>query len=177
MIGVGDVLAVRTAGWAARLINVGAALRGHPAMDNHVVICHHKDSTGQWWGLEGKPGGVGQVTLDRYLSSPYTVNNCGQPRSEQQRYDVAVAAEALLATQYDWVGIARDGLEAIGAPRLWSDDWHGQGPPGHVVCSSYAAWLYEHVGLDAPVGQRSVTPADWTDFSLTHRFNTTLGDT
>ena len=123
------------------------------------------------WGLEGKPGGVGQVTLDRYLSSPYTVNNCAQPRTEQQRYDVAVAAEALLATPYDWVGIARDGLTAIGAPQLWSNDWRGQGPPGHVVCSSYVAWLYIHVGLNAPSGQRSVTPADWTDFSLTHRYN------
>ena len=58
------------------------------------------------------------------------------------------------------------------APQLWSNDWHGQGPPGHVVCSSYAAWLYIHVGLDAPSGQRSVTPADWTDFSLTHRYDT-----
>ena len=117
-VAVGDVLAVRTGGWAAWLINLGAALRGRPAMNSHCALVHHRDSTGQWWGLEGKPGGVGWTTLDRYLASPFTVNNVGQPKTEQQRYDVAVAAEALLATPYDWVGIARDGLKAIGAPLL-----------------------------------------------------------
>ena len=146
----------------------GCGAPGPPRHEQSLRAC---SPPGQWWNLEGKPGGVGWTTLDRYLASPFTVNNVGQPKTEQQRYDVAVAAEALLATPYDWVGIARDGLEAISAPLLWSADWHGQGPPGHVVCSSYVSWLYRHVGLDAPVGERSVTPADWTEFCLVRRFN------
>ena len=55
--------------------------------------------------------------------------------------------------------------------RFEAADWHGQGPPGHVVCSSYVSWCYRHVGLDAPAGERSVTPADWTEFCLVRRFN------
>lgn len=171
MIGVGDVLAVHTGGWGARLINMGAALRGLPAIDNHAVVVHHKDADGQWWGLEGKPGGVGWTTLQRYLDSPYTVNNVGQPKTEQQRFDIAVAAEAMLKTPYDWSAIAADGMAAIGAPDLFAENWQGQGPPGHVVCSSYGAWLYRHVGLDCPAGDRTVTPADWTAFDLEHGYN------
>lgn len=170
MISVGDVLAVHTTGWAARLINVGAALRGLPAMDNHVVVVSHQ-TDGVWWGLEGKPGGVGWTTLDRYLASPYTVNNAGQPKSGMQRGNIAVLAESMLCAPYDWAAIAADGLRAIGAPDLFASDWQGQGPPGHVVCSSFAAWLYAHVGLPCPTGGRTVTPADWTAFALAGNYN------
>ena len=173
MIGVGDVLAVRTtSGWVARLINVGAALRGRPAMDNHVVIAHHVDASGKWWGLEGKPGGVGWATLNRYLADPWTVNNTAQPKTEQQRYDIAVAAEAMMGTPYDWSAIAAAGMAAIGGPVLWRANWGGQGPPGHVICSAYAAYLYTAAGLDCPAGGRTVTPADWTEWALEHTWNT-----
>ena len=175
MIGVGDVLAVQTSNsFVRKMILIGAVLRGRPAIDNHVVVVHHKDSSGQWWGLEGKPGGVGQTTLDQYLSSPFTINNSLQPKTDQQRYDIAVAAESMLGTPYDWAGIARDGLEAIDASATFASSWHGQGPPGHVVCSSFAAWLYGHVNLDAPLGGSNVTPADWTAFSITNKFNAAL---
>lgn len=172
-LAVGDVWSVRTTGWAARLIRFGAALRGQPNLDNHVVVVHHQDSNGRWWGLEGRPGGVGQVDLTSYLHNPYTITNSAQPKTDAQRYNIAVGAEALLKTPYDWVGIAADGMDAIGAPHLWQQNWGSLGPPAHVVCSSYAAWLYEHYGLDRPVNHalRNVTPGDWTQFDLEHGWN------
>ncbi len=172
-IAVGDVWSVRTTGWAARLIRFGAALGGQPNLDNHVVVVHHQDANGRWWGLEGRPGGVGQVDLARYLHNPYTVTNAGQPKTDAQRYGIAVGAEALLGTPYDWVGIAADGMDAIGAGHLWAQNWNGLGPPAHVVCSSYAAWLNELHGLERPVRRsaRGTTPADWTAFDLEHGYN------
>ncbi len=172
-IAVGDVWSVRTTGWAARLIRFGAALQDIPSLDNHVVVVHHQDANGRWWGLEGRPGGVGQVDLARYLHNPYTVTNAGQPKTDEQRYGIAVGAEALLGTPYDWVGIVADGMDAIGAPHLWAQNWGGLGPPAHVVCSSYAAWLNELHGLERPVRRsaRGTTPGDWTAFDLDHGYN------
>lgn len=172
-IAVGDVWSVRTSGWAARLIRLGAALTDGVNLDNHVVVVHHQDAAGRWWGLEGRPGGVGQVDLSRYLHNSYTITNSAQPKTDTQRYNIAVAAEAMLKTPYDWVGIAADGMDAIGAPMLWLQNWHGQGPPAHVVCSSYAAWLYVHFGLECPNRRsaRSITPGDWTAFDLEHGYN------
>lgn len=57
-----DVLVVRTSGFAADMIRLGAALTGKPNLDNHVAVMHHWDGEVPW-GLEGKPGGVGWVDL------------------------------------------------------------------------------------------------------------------
>ncbi len=151
-----------------------------------VRVCSHHDpkipgrrcqttvtSLGRWWGLEGRPGGVGQVDLARYMHNPYTITNAGQPKTDEQRYNIAVGAEALLKAPYDWIGIAADGMDAIGAGHLWAQNWKGLGPPAHVVCSSYAAWLYDHYGLEHPVRRslRETTPGDWTAFDLDNGWN------
>jgi len=158
-IGPGDVIAVRTGGWAAWLIRLGARIRGLPGSVNHVVVVHHRDDHGRWIGLEGRPGGVGWVDCTNYLRSPATVDNGAQPKTEAQRYLVAKAAERLIGCAYDWAAIGADALSDLGFI-LAMPGW-GKQPPLHVVCSSFAAWCYREVGLPCPDGGRLVQPADW----------------
>lgn len=169
-VGVGDVLAVRTCGVAAAVIRLGERLHGLPGRDNHIVIAHHRDKTGVWWGIEGRPGGVGWADLRAYLTDPATVSNADQPRTGAQRQAVADTCAQMLGTPYDWTGIAADACTDLGLPDLFARDWHGRGAPGHVVCSSLAAYAHTRLGLARPDGThggRFVQPADWTVFDLT----------
>lgn len=172
-IGVADVLAVRTGGWGAWAIRFGAWLRGLPHTDNHIVIAHHQDAAGIWWGIEGRPGGVGWVDMRGYLTSPATVDNREQPKTDAQRATVADAMVAAIGTPYDWAGIAADAAHDLDLPTLFAQDWHGQGAPGHVVCSSLADWGYQHADLPHPDphdGGRFVQPADWAAFDIAKRW-------
>lgn len=166
-----DIIAVRLGGLPSELIRVGEELSGKPGLENHIAFMHH------WlgdvpWGLEGRPGGVGWVDLREYLASPYTVNNCGQPgRSDTGRGQVAGLAELMLGTKYDWAGITDDTLRCFHMPDLFSSTFRGL-VPGHVVCSSYAAFLYERQGWDRPlVGDRDTEPADWCALSMVNGWN------
>ena len=167
-IGPGDVIAVRTNGWAAWLIRLGARLRGLPGSVNHVVVVHHRDEHGRWIGLEGRPGGVGWVDCTNYLRSPATVDNGAQPKTEAQRYLVAKAAEKLIGCAYDWAAIGAEALYDLGAP-LSHIDWSGTNPPLHVICSAYAEWCYRQVKLarpEPPQGEVLVQPANWAAWDI-----------
>jgi hypothetical protein len=162
-IDVGDVIAVRTGGWAAALIRTGEFLRGIDDDDNHIAVMHHWNNDVPW-GLEGRPGGVGWVDLRVYLGSKWTVTNAAQPKTPAQRQGIAADAEAMLRCGYDYTGIFGDACIDLGLPELWPLDWHGKGSPGHVVCSSYAAYLYVKRKLAAPepgVNDRWWQPGDW----------------
>lgn len=170
----GDVLAVRGAGWPAEIIRVGEELSGKPGLDNHVAVMHH------WrgdvpWGLEGKPGGVGWADLRAYAASPYTLNNCAQPgRADAMRTQVAAEAQDMLGTPYDWQAIADDALRAFRMDDLFSKTVNGT-VPGHVVCSSYAAFLYQLCGWDHPsVPDRECEPADWAALITERGWNVAL---
>lgn len=171
----GDILAVRSPGTAGRLIRFGAAMRelvtgnAEPDLDNHIAVVHHTDKGGTLWVLEGRPGGVGWRDAGDYLRSPWTVTNAGQPMSADQRKIVCSGALAMIGTPYDWVGIGADAAAALNLGGLFHPRWDGSAPPGHVVCSSLAAWLYQHAGLPGPAG-REVTPADWVAFILSHGY-------
>jgi hypothetical protein len=77
-----------------------------------------------------------------------------------------------LGTPYDWEAIVVDGIDVLpglgqALHRLpWDRNILDQTVPGHVVCSSLAAWAYQRVGLAEPsiADWRYVTPADWADF-------------
>lgn len=170
----GDVLAVRGTGTAAELIRVGEELAGKPGLDNHIAVMHHYTG-GVPWGLEGRPGGVGWVDLRGYIASPWTLNNCGQPHREaRERARLAHDAERMLGTAYDWEAIADDTLRAFRMPDLFASTINGT-VPGHVVCSSYAAFLYERAGWAHPmVPDRDCEPGDWDAFILTHGWNVGL---
>lgn len=167
----GDVIAVATGGTAAKLIDTGALLTGGIPLDNHVVIMHHF-TDGVPWGIEGRPGGVGWADLRRYINDPHSVGNVAQPKTDAQRAIVVKQAETMLGTPYDWAAIATDTLVALRLPSLFGEDWGGQGAPGHVVCSSLAAYLYQVSALVHPVvhPDRLCTPADWTEFSIAARW-------
>lgn len=170
----GDILAVRSPGTAGRLIRFGAAMRelvtnsAEPNLDNHIAVVHHTDKAGTLWCLEGRPGGVGWRDSSDYLKSPWTVSNVGQPKTAAQRKTVCDGAEAMIGTEYDWVGIAADAASALDLGALFHPRF-GQ-VPGHVVCSSLAAWLYGKAGLDKPAGDREVSPADWTGWIIQHGY-------
>jgi hypothetical protein len=163
----GDILVTRSPGIFGRAIRLGAALLDRPNMDNHVAIVHHTDKHGTTWCLEGRPGGVGWRDARDYLRSPWTVNNAGQGKSAASRNNVCDGAVALIGTAYDWDAIADDAMVSLGMPL--KDAWNPNGfEPGHVVCSSLAAYLYEKSGLTHPAGDRLVTPADWLQLIIKH---------
>jgi cell wall-associated NlpC family hydrolase len=162
----GDVLCVRTSGRAAWWIRFGSAIRGVPDLSNHVAVAHHVDAHGTMWCLEGRPGGVGWRDATAYLSSPWTLTNAAQPKTGQQRAQVCKVMEALVGTPYDWQAIVADGVTDLGwhLPG-WEPDWHGT-VPGHVDCSSAAAYAYAKTGLAGPGGERGCQPSDWDAFIL-----------
>jgi hypothetical protein len=175
----GDVLAVWTGqGPVQDAILIGELLAGKPAVANHVVIVTHRDQVGRWIGIQGQPGGVGPVDCTPYLSDARTRSNHDEPRPDDhdQLATFLASAARSLGLGYDWVGIAEDGLAALHVAdlsglidSLWR--WPGDRNllPGHVVCSSLAAMLYElpSVGWAHPdLGtERTCEPADWWQWS------------
>lgn len=171
-----DVVVVRGGGLAGEMIRLGAALAGKPNLSGHVAIMHHYDSAGVPWGLEGRPGGVGWADMRPYIASHWTMNNAGQPgRTDAARQHVAENARALLGTAYDWAAIGGDGLRDLHI-YLWNLKFPHEGAPGHVVCSSYAAWLYEEEGWDHPgLGEeRYCQPGDWDAWTIEHGYSRPL---
>lgn len=161
----GDVICVRTKTTIfGLLIRLGAWLARKPSTVDHVVIAHHRDLAGIWWGIEGRPGGVGWVDLATY-DSPWVVSNAGQPKTAEQRQQICDLAGSLLHTPYDWSAIAADAMNTLQVRDLWASSDYGDKPPGHVVCSSLAAWIYRHVGLAEPSKRvRWVEPCDWARY-------------
>jgi len=175
----GDVLAVWTGdGPAENLIRIGEVLEGKPAVANHVIVVTHQDQVGRWMGIQGQPGGVGAVDCTPFLSDSRTMSNHGQPKpgNDGQLTSFLAGAAKSLGISYDWVGIAEDTLDALKVPDLselidplWR--WPSQHNllPGHVVCSSLAAMLYNlpSVGWAHPdLGdERKCEPADWWRWS------------
>jgi hypothetical protein len=179
-----DVLTVRTSGWASTAIRFGAFISHEPDLDNHVVVVHHVTQKAGFpdviWGIEGKPGGVGWVDCQKYLNSHWTVTNAQQPKTLGQRTLVCTAMQAAIGTPYDWEGIEHDTIDAVTAaldlPELFAnkDKWDGK-VPGHVVCSSVAAWGYSKGGLARPTTHqmRETTPGDWELFIINRTWEIT----
>jgi hypothetical protein len=172
----GDILAVDTGPSAVeKLIEIGAKFKGLPALDNHIVILHHKDVHGRWQGLEGRPSNVGWTDCTKYLNHPATVSNQRQPKTPLQRAVLIRRAEALIGVGYDWQAILANANRDIGLNQLWAPDseWYDPitGYPGHVICSSYAAWDYIGAELDHPdVGhERVCQPGEWVQFIWDHQ--------
>lgn len=179
-----DVLVVRGSGLAMTMVRLGAALAGKPNLSGHVAVMHHFDSAGVPWGLEGRPGGVGWVDLRPYIASPWTLNNCDQPdRTDDQRALVCADAQGMLGTRYDWLAILGDGFDDVSV-KLWNLRFAKDKPPGEVVCSSYAAYIYAKQGWASPqpfqagpvqaADARTIQPGDWDEFILTLKFDVNL---
>lgn len=169
----GDILVTRSSSLFGALIRLGAAIRDQPNLGNHVAVVHHKDLHGIMWCIEGRPGGVGWRDATEYLRSRWTITNADQPKTYAQRELICQAADAAIGTPYDWQGIAADAAEALKLPALFAEKWDGH-VPGHVVCSSLAAWAYSKAGLAHPVYDDlpRTTPGDWLQFLLTRAWAT-----
>lgn len=166
MLGPGDVLLTRGRGWVARLIRLAAASSGKPSTDNHIAVLHHRDDAGTWWAIEGRPDGIGWADARPYLADRYTLTNVGQPKTDRQRRLIAAHAESMLGVTYDWRAVITDILMVAHLDTLTNTSWRDRASPGHLVCSSLAAFLYGQVGLDRPSAHkpRYTTPADWEAF-------------
>jgi hypothetical protein len=171
----GDILLTRHSNWRTRagiagwLIRLGARLLGTPDTVDHVIIAHHLDLAGTYWGIQGQPGVVSQVDIAPALADRNTITNALQPKTTLQRQMVCATAEAMYTGKvpYDWPAIAVDTANVVlhhVAP-LWrsKDQWGGQ-VPAHVVCSSAADFAYERAGLASPKPDRWCTPGDWAKF-------------
>jgi hypothetical protein len=167
----GDVLLVRSGGFAGAMIRLGAALRDTPNLSNHVCVVHHTDAHGTVWAIEGRPGGVGWRDARAYLESPWTITNRIQPKTDAQRAAVCTTMEAMLGTPYSWTEIVQDAGMALGLHSVWAEKVNGQ-PPGEIVCSSLAAYAYDKAGLSAPepADYKHVTPGDWTAWLIANRW-------
>jgi hypothetical protein len=175
----GDVLAVWTSSsLTSTLIRVAEALKGLPAVANHVAIVTHQDPGGRWIGIQGQPGGVGLVDCTAWLSDSRTRTNHSQPKpaDKGQLTTMLATCAKSLGIQYDWVGIAADALEDLHVPdvsqfldRLWRFGKPADLMPGQVVCSSLAAAVYDlpQVSWAHPdLGdERCCQPADWWKWS------------
>jgi hypothetical protein len=78
--------------------------------------------------------------------------------------------QTMLGTPYDWAAIVADGGADLHLDTAWLPVWNGT-VPGHVVCSSLAAYAYGKAGLPGPAGGRQVQPADWDTFILTRAWD------
>lgn len=174
----GDVLAVIGGGVGGWLIGVGQAMAGKPVLGTHVVVITHQDVKGRWIGIQGEPGGVALCDVTPYLTDDRVRSNNRQPRLNDNGQLTAFLAGCAksLGLPYDWVGIADD-IAGVLVPDLSAEIgrlWRWPDPasgllPGHVVCSSLAAMLYElpavswkHPDLGK---ERLCTPADWWEFN------------
>ena len=173
----GDVLAVRSPGLPGKLIRFGSALLDEPNVENHIAVLHHQDAKGTWWALEGRPGGVGWRDATDYLSSPYTITNRNQPKTQNQRGILGVTGwmERLINAQYDWDAIVGDGLRDLHLPPIpdpWAEKTADGVVAGHVVCSSAAAFAYIKAGLPCPTQTDAahIEPSDWVDFIITNHY-------
>jgi hypothetical protein len=170
----GDVIAVRTGGWAGRLIRFGAAIHDTANLSNHIAIVHHRDIEGTLWCIAASPGGVGQQDATTYLNSKWTITNAAQPKTQAQRVAVCATMTAMLGTPYDWAQIATDAGNDFGLGTAWKRDFTTGQIPTHVVCSSLAAYAYSKNGLPHPTGpDRALQPSDWSAFILTRGWETT----
>lgn len=164
----GDVLAVRSTGWAGWAVRFGAALRDTPNLSSHIAVVHHKDPNGILWALEGRPGGVGWRNTTDYLTSKWTITNTAQPKTQAQRDDICATMQAMIGTAYDWQAILADTGHAFGLDTAWLPDFKTGQVPGAVVCSSLAAYAYSKNGLKHPAGpDRQITPGDWDEWIIT----------
>ena len=162
MVDVGDVLCVRTTGFFSWLIRLGARLQGKPATIDHMAIVHHVDPDGTPWVVEAwAPVGVRMINGSGYLASPWTITNAGQPKTAEQRVQVASVAESLVRHGYDFAAIAQDAMALFHIRDPLIRAWLPDKTPARFVCSSLAAWCYMLADLDEPNGGRFIAPADW----------------
>lgn len=182
------VVAVRTGGFFGEAIRFGAGLKKLPNTINHIALVDHVTDT-TVWGIEASPGGVGDVDLSKYfigINGKYTVTNWKQPIPDDKRERILEIVRAMKGkTTYDWPAIAADALEDLHLPGVWADhETWGQLSPAHVVCSSLAAWAYEHEDQHGPYtlpaegirgGVRTdlplIQPGNWAQFIIENGYN------
>lgn len=185
------VLAVRTQGFAGTWIRIGAALRGIPNLDNHIIGVDHVDKAGIVWGIEGRPGGVGDRDCADYFrgtDAKYVVSNWRQPLTPLQRAGITATMRKLKGTGYDWNEIIGDGamdLHLPGIAELFTrdEDWSKR-VPMHLVCSTTMAYAYYANKAPSPADKviagvqggviksmPLIQPGDWTAWSLENGYN------
>lgn len=164
----GDVIVTEMGVWIIRiLIWIQAILTGKSKyrQSGHIIVFTHVDTEGRYWGIEGRPGGVGWAQLDK-RSGKWALTNVDQPKDAAQRSKIVETMKELIGTKYDYSAYVAIALQTVGITTEWTD-FKGNQVPTHVICSAVADYVYEDVGLDNPGGYRITrftTPAEWAEF-------------
>lgn len=164
----GDVVVVKMGIWIIRaLIWIQATLTGKFKYRDggHIIVVSHRDDEGRLWGIEGRPGGVGWVLVDKYAGS-WGVANVDQPKSDEDRYVIVETMKQLLGTKYDYLAYLDIAFQTLGITKNWTD-FKGDDVPPHVICSAIADYVYEIRKLPNPGGYsvtRFTVPAQWYEF-------------
>jgi hypothetical protein len=164
----GDVVITEMGIWIVRLlIWIQALLTGNLkyAKSGHIIVVSHRDAEGRLWGIEGRPGGIGWVEMDK-RAGHWGVSNVDQPKSADQRDKIVNVMKSLIGSRYDYAAYIILALDAVGISQKWTD-YTGQDVPVQFVCSAVAGYVYEDVGLDNPGGMeitRFTVPAQWARF-------------
>lgn len=145
---------------------------------DHCLIVTKQDQVGRWLAIQGDSNGVGITDVARFLDQPQANVNHLQPRDPTKVPEFLANCAAAMGLAYDWVGIAIDALDdlrlyplADAIDHLWRWPTSQVTLPGHVVCSSLAAWAYKAVGWAHPAGdERRVQPSDWWQWNRGERW-------
>lgn len=164
----GDVVITEMGIWIVRiLIWIQAVLTGHAkyGKSGHIIVVSHRDTEDRLWGIEGRPGGVGWVNMDK-RNGKWGLSNVDQPKSDEDRYVIVETMKQLIGTRYDYLAYLDLALATIGITPQWTD-FVGNDVPEHVICSAVSDYVYETRGLPNPGGKeitRYTTPANWAEF-------------
>jgi hypothetical protein len=164
----GDVVIVEMGIWIIRvLIWLQAVFTGNAkySQNGHVIVVSHRDSEGRLWGIEGRPGGIGWVEMDK-RNGKYGISNSEQPKSDEDRIFVVKLMNELIGHHYDYGAYIEIALQTLGISPLWTD-WKNDDVPVHYICSAVADYAYEKRNLPNPDGfdvTRYTTPAQWARF-------------
>ena len=164
----GDVIVTEMGVWVIRiLIWLQAVLTGKAKyrQGGHIIVFTHTDLQGRYWGIEGRPGGVGWAEL-RKRNDNWTLTNVDQPKDALQRSKIVETMKELLGTKYDYSAYIEIALQTMGITTQWTD-FRKNDVPTHVICSAVADYVYEDVGLANPGGMkvtRFTTPVEWAEF-------------
>jgi len=164
----GDVIVTEMGVWIIRMLIIFQAFLTRKMkyrQGGHIIVFTHVDAEGRYWGIEGRPGGVGWAQLDK-RNGKWGLANVDQPKDAAQRSKIVETMKELLGTKYDYSAYIDIALQTIGITKNWTD-FRGNEVPTHVICSAVADYVYEDVGLANPGGfaiTRFTTPAEWALF-------------
>lgn len=122
----------------------------------HVVMVETSDGG----IIEAMPGGVRRAHISQYAGLP-ACSNLAERMTSAQQGQIVAAAQGMLGTAYNDIGLVDDGLESLGLAWKWLANLSSA--DREVLCSQAVAMMGAAAGFDWSCGKRKlseVTPAN-----------------